>query len=759
MEAVISCLTQGHDQQLLIASGLICLIGVYASFALAGHAGRSEGTVRRNWALLAIVAAGCTAWATHMVALLAYRPGIPAAFDIPLTALSLLAVIVGIGLSMSRMIGSRDRRRRFSTGVCLGLSVAVLHYVGQYSYRVVGTISWDLPLVAGSITMGLLMSGAAMVVSVERSRSLRRLGPVLLFGAIAVVHIGGMTAMTLSYDPRVELPVLSVAPRVIALPVAGICIGLIVLATLGLRFTLQARAQFRRDRARLNELSNLALEGLAVCDGDVVSIANDSLARLAGVPVDDIVGQRIDDLLAGPLPADMIEREEYDAALIQRTGAPIPVRMLRSTVTVGRKKQIVFAFRDQRERLTIEEAAKAREAELARAKDAAERGTRAKSLFLATVSHELRTPLHGIMGTIDLLRETGLDDVRRGYVDVLSESGDGLLVLVNMLLDLTQLEEGKVLLETQAFDPARIVQSVADLLRPLALAKEIGLTIEVDASLPAEVTGDSGRFRQVLTNIVGNAVKFTEAGSVSIHLSWENDRIQVAVTDTGIGISGDRLACIFDPFTQEDDEITRRFGGTGLGLSISRMLARRMGGDIDVRSTRGVGSTFTVHLPVARPRETVAPVSELKLETLPDLSGRTLLVVDDNRTNRFLVERFLRSARARILQADDGLEAVSAFEEHRPDAILMDISMPRMNGLDATREIRAREAGDERCAIIGLSANAFEEDRSRCLEAGMDGFLAKPAGRPVLIAALQSAISAKSAIAADTTALAKAVVS
>ncbi len=678
-----------------------------------------------------------------MVALLAYQPKVPAAFDLPLTALSLLAVIVGIGFSMGRMIGSRDRWRRFSSGVLLGLSVAVLHYVGQFSYRVMGNISWDLPLVGGSVFLSLLMFGAAMVVAVERSRPLRRLAPALLFGAIAVVHIGGMTAMTLSYDPFIDLPLLSVAPNAIAPPVAGVCIGLIVLAVFGLRLSLQARAQVRRDRARLRELSNLALEGLVVCDSDVVSIVNDSFEKLSGMAASDVVDRRITDFLEGADPFEMTEREEYDAVLAHAAGPSVPVRVLRSKVKVGAKAQTVFAFRDQRERLRIEETTKSREAELERAKLAAEEGVRAKTLFLATVSHELRTPLHGIMGTIELLRNTDIDDGQRDYVDLMSDSSEGLLLLVNMLLDLTHLEEGKVVLDTAAFDPVAAVRSVANLLRPLALAKDVALTVEVDAPFPGQVSGDVGRFRQVLTNIVGNAVKFTDAGSVSLHLSWEDDRCRVVVRDTGVGISADRLASIFEPFTQGDAETTRRFGGTGLGLSISRMLARRMGGDIDVRSVPGEGSSFTLHLPFSGATETDTVLPAPQAEVLPDLSGRSVLVVDDNGTNRFLVKRYLHRASARIYQAKDGLEAVCVFEECRPDAIIMDISMPRMNGLDATREIRALETDGKHCTIIGLSANAFDEDRSRCLDAGMDGFLAKPVGQAALVRAIADAWSAK----------------
>ncbi len=607
MEAVITCLSEGHDRLLLLASALICMIGVYASFALAGHAGRSEGIARRNWALVGIVAAGCTAWSTHMVALLAYEPNMPAAFDLPLTALSLLLVIVGIGMSMSRVIGSRDRRRRFSSGVLLGLSVTVLHYLGQFSYQVAAAISWDVPLAAGSAAIGLLMFGAAMVMAVERSRVIRRFAPLLLFSAIAVVHIGGMTAMTLTYNPSIEFPALSVATRVIAPIVASVCFALIVLAFLGLRFSLQAQAQLRRDRARLRELSNLALEGLVVCDGDVVSIVNDSFARLAGIPANEVVGRRVADLLSTAIPPGMAEREEYDTALVQPSGPPVPVRVLRSTVKVGAEHQTVFAFRDQRERLRIEETTKAREAELGRAKIAAEEGVRAKSLFLATVSHELRTPLHGIMGTIELMRDTHLDDTQRGFLDTMSESSDGLLLLVNMLLDFTRLEEGKVILDTAAFDLARAVRSVVDMLKPLADAKAIALTFDVDAAPPREVEGDAGRFRQILTNIIGNAVKFTDTGSVAVRLSWMDGQCRVEVQDTGTGIASDRLAAIFEPFTQGDSETTRRFGGTGLGLSISRMLARRMRGDIDVRSVLGGGSTFTLLQPLPLAPESRVP--------------------------------------------------------------------------------------------------------------------------------------------------------
>ncbi len=504
---------------------------------------------------------------------------------------------------------------------------------------------------------------------------------------------------------------------------------------------------------RLSLVARTANDSIFIADADGrIEYVNESFTRLTGLRLDNLKDYTAAFLLSG-LEDDREKRKRISRAINAKEsvrteflvpdsqGKPLwlDTAIVPLVDSSGRLTGHVNVSRDITE-------AKSREAELAKAKIAAEEGMRAKSLFLATVSHELRTPLHAVIGTLDLLRDTALDDTQRTYIDTIAESSDGLLLLVNMLLDLTRLEEGKVDLDIGAFDLVRATRSVVELLRPLAEDKEITIALHVDPPPPQHVSGDVGRFRQVVTNIVGNAVKFTEEGSVSVRLSWINGGCRILVEDTGLGIAADRLAAVFEPFTQEDAEITRRFGGTGLGLSISRMLARRMDGDITVRSIQGEGSTFTfeVPLPLLGEHQPAQPAKETETEQALDLAGFTILVVDDNRTNRFLVERFLHRSNARIHQAVDGIEALSGFDEHRPDAILMDISMPRMNGIDATREIRARETAGMHCAIIGLSANAFEEDQSKCFEAGMDGFLAKPVGRVALLRALSDVLAATS---------------
>ncbi|GAA0269728.1 putative signaling protein [Methylorubrum aminovorans] len=354
MQSILTCVTQAHDPRLMLVAGFICVAGIYASFAVANQAGRSEGAARRNWAGISIVAAGCTAWATHMIALLAFDPGMAAGFEPIMTTLSLLAGIGGIGLGMVLVVGRRHRLRRLAAGLILGLGITALHYLGQASYRVTGQVAWDMSLVAGSCLMGLALFGLALVLAGERNHGLRRLGAPLLIAAIVVLHIGGMSAVTLTFDPEVALPVTAVAPATIAPVLAAISLALVILAFVGLRLTLHARAQARQDQQRLRNLANIALEGLAVCNGEVIATANHSLERLSGLTQAELTGRHLSVLLPGLVVADLPEQEERDTELAAADGQSLPVRVLRKDVQLGRKRQTVVAIRDQRERLHTE---------------------------------------------------------------------------------------------------------------------------------------------------------------------------------------------------------------------------------------------------------------------------------------------------------------------------------------------------------------------------------------------------------------------
>ena len=344
-----------HDGRLIALAGAVCAIGIYASFAIAKHAARATGSLRARWALVSVVASGCTAWATHFIVLLGFRPGMPAAFEPILTALSLLAAIAGIGAGVALSIRSRRRRwRQFQAGLVIGAAIAVLHYVGQAAYAVQGGVRWDLPLVLASIVISLPVAGAAIMVVSARDRRLRQAAAPLLLLSIGVLHFCGMAAMTLRFDPARTLPFDAVTPQAITPIVAGVSLALIALAVLGWRFDLAANVRLRLDRQRLRELADVALEGLLICQADVIVTANASVEGLSGRSAGALAGTFVSTLLPGLDIASLPEREEREAQLIGWEGQAVPVRVLRQEIGIGHKVQTVIAIRDQRERLRTE---------------------------------------------------------------------------------------------------------------------------------------------------------------------------------------------------------------------------------------------------------------------------------------------------------------------------------------------------------------------------------------------------------------------
>lgn len=353
--SVLECMRHAHDGQLIALAGLVCAAGIYASFALAHHSARASGSTRTKWGLVAIVASGCTAWATHFIVLLAFKPGMPAAFEPILTVISLGCAVAGIGAGVSVAIRVRRNWQRFLAGLILGASVAALHYVGQAAYLVQGSVAWNFHLVLASVAVSLPISGLSMVAAAQRDRRLRSLaGPLLLF-SIAVLHFCGMAAMTLRHDRAARFPHDAVSPQAITPVVAGVSLALIALAVLGWRFDLAAKARLRQDRRRLRELADVALEGLLICRGDLIVTVNNSVERLSGHKSGALSGSFVSSLLPGLDVASLPEREEREIELIAADGQAVPVRVLRQQVALGHKVQTVIAIRDQRERLRTEE--------------------------------------------------------------------------------------------------------------------------------------------------------------------------------------------------------------------------------------------------------------------------------------------------------------------------------------------------------------------------------------------------------------------
>jgi signal transduction histidine kinase/DNA-binding NarL/FixJ family response regulator/HPt (histidine-containing phosphotransfer) domain-containing protein len=376
----------------------------------------------------------------------------------------------------------------------------------------------------------------------------------------------------------------------------------------------------------------------------------------------------------------------------------------------------------------------------------AEGAARSKTDFLARMSHELRTPLNAVIGLSQVgLREEAAGRAAQSLYPRILSAGQHLLRVVNDVLDFSRIEAGKCTVESQPFDLASTVAQAAQLLEPQALAEGIALHVDWSPGPRPQVMGDAQRIQQVLVNLLSNAVKFTEKGQVRLRVSSVDARHVFEVTDTGIGLTPEQIARLFQPFEQADSSSTRRHGGTGLGLVISRHLAREMGGDITVRSTPGQGSsfTFTVTLPEAPTRDTEPGAL---IGGTGRLDGLRVLAAEDMEVNRFLLARILEQEDARVQFAEDGAAAVRAVQAQAGgaaasapfDIVLMDLQMPEMDGFEATRRIRQIRPD---LPVIGLTAHALPEERARCHAAGMVGHVAKPVDVEELVGAIQRACS------------------
>ena len=384
--------------------------------------------------------------------------------------------------------------------------------------------------------------------------------------------------------------------------------------------------------------------------------------------------------------------------------------------------------------------------DLKQAREAAEQATRVKSEFLSNMSHEIRTPLNAMLGLAQLLEGEALSAEQRHLVQGLRAAGRSLLGLVNDILDLSKLESGRLRVEVRTYAPAAVLAQVESLLGQQARAKGLDFRLEIPAGLSSWLRGDPLRLEQILVNLVGNAVKFTERGGVRIRVSQQEVdtrtvRLRLEVRDTGIGIGPEHLAILGTPFTQADGSITRRFGGTGLGLAISKQLVQRMGGRVGVDSTLGVGSTFWFELPCERASANDKPPDQAppaEQPAGPCLSGVHCLVVDDSPLNLEVIERALRREGARTTLVADGQQALDCLRAHAQDidAVLMDIQMPVMDGLTATRAIR-QALGLTALPVIAFSANVLAEQRQQAQEAGVSDFLAKPVDLDDLVAVLR----------------------
>jgi len=499
--------------------------------------------------------------------------------------------------------------------------------------------------------------------------------------------------------------------------------------------------EVRQAEERFRTLFERSGEPHLLFDADGLVDCNDAAAillRAAGR--DALRGRSLEDLAPpaqGDAPSARVLADAFAQARAEGVrrlvwtaraldGTEFPVEMTLTPIRLGEQDAMLVAWHDIAER-------QRHERQLREARDAAESAATAKSQFLAMMSHELRTPMTGIIGMVDLLGDTRPTDEQRRIVEVLHGSAHALLTVLNDVLDYSKIEAGKLHLEAIDFRPDAVVREVATLLAPSASQRGDNLEVRwPDGALPA-LRGDPTRLRQVLFNLVGNAIKFTERGTITITgrtrpAGGGRVELELAVADTGVGIAPEVLPTLFRPFQQADSSTTRRFGGTGLGLAICRHLVEAMGGTIGVESRPGEGSTFRFSAlldPATAEPVAVAPAGP-PVDDAPRATGLRILVAEDNATNRLLIGTRLGRAAHRVDLVENGLQAVEAVRARDFDLVLMDMQMPELDGVGATRAIRALDGPRGRTPIVALTADALPEFRERYMSSGLDDYLTKP---------------------------------
>jgi PAS domain S-box-containing protein len=759
----------GYSQpSFVVLSVLIAILSAYAALDLAGRVTSSRTiSTRLAWLSCGSFAMGIGIWSMHYIGMLGYRMSMPVMYDWPTVLLSMLAAVLASALAL--WIVSRPTLGLLATifgSIFMGGGIAAMHYIGMDAMRMPAISMYSRPWVIASIVAAVVIAFAALRLTFAHRHateifSWRKGLSALLMGlAIPVMHYLGMAAV--SFMPA-ELPPnsLSHAVSISGLGTASIALVSIVMlclvslsAFIDRRFNLHAEAM-QSNEERYRRIIGSAFDAFIGIAGDgTVTDWNVQAAKTFGWSAEEVIGKPVGKLLRfGTL--EQPEETEFsqlvsahdshlngrmEVTAVHKTGMSFPAEMAVSEIAVGDKKIYAAFVHDVTERKLAEQ-------NMEEARLTAESANRAKSEFLANMSHEIRTPLNGVIGMTDLALETELTPEQRDYMSTVKFSADSLLTVINDILDFSKIEAGKVDLENAAFDLRECVETTLKTLALRADEKGLELLCDIAVDLPEVVLGDSGRLRQIVVNLIGNAIKFTATGEVSLRIAFADpsegaNQLHFVVSDTGIGISPTKLSTIFESFSQEDTSTTRQYGGTGLGLTISKRLTELMGGRIWCESTPGVGSQFHFVVPL--------PLAQVELEPLPAggtatlLQGVKVLIVDDNKTNRRILEGLLRLWGMDANSTSEGEDALRLLSEANAHGnpyrlLLSDMHMPKMDGFMVVQQMKM-DTGLSLPTVMMLSSGGHHGDAIRCQELGIAAYLLKPVRRQELQEAIARAL-------------------
>ncbi|MDY0748630.1 MHYT domain-containing protein [Paucibacter sp. R3-3] len=702
------------------------------------------------------LAMGGGVWSMHFIGMLAFNLCTHVDFHAGITLASMLPAVLASWVALNLISrGTLGRALWVLGGVVVGAGIGAMHYTGMAAMEMSPLLRYDPLWFGASIVVAVLLAMLALWVRFGLEHRVSPLAAVLLGGLVMGCAIAGMHYTAMGAARFVGMPD---DPCVNTVDRNGYLALAITVVTLGISLLTAGANGLLRYRSLNRELGleKERIQKLMVALSDSEEQYRSLIANSPGVTfrcrIDDswssvLVSDAMETLSGWPA-ADFLAGKVNHGQLIHPDDLPNAEAVTRAAIAANESYSVEYRLRhrDGSERWVSASGRASRDADgtprfidgvmvdiseakrmvqqLRDAKDSAEAAVAAKGAFLANMSHEIRTPMNAVLGFTELLLDTTLTELQRKHLTTVRGSARSLLGLLNDILDTAKLEKGAIELEQLDFSLHAVCEQTFNSLRLGAQRKGLALQMDYPDSEPHFFKGDPLRIQQVLVNIVGNAIKFTEKGAVTLSMRMAQGCVHLAVTDTGIGIAADRIERIFDAFAQADASTTRRFGGTGLGTTISRQLVERMGGRITVESALGLGSTFNIWLPLPA-GEAVAEAIEGIGMVLPPLR---LLVADDVAQNGELMQLMLGRDGHQVRVVTNGLEALQAFSEQDFDAVLMDVHMPELDGLGATRRIRQFELSHSRSRtpVIALTASVLEEDRQAALAAGMDGFATKP---------------------------------